>query len=224
MSTHKDGVNPLRPYYIPPTIGDRLDKPSASSPTPNTFSTTPRNATTSGTQYASKARDMLNDLDYKGMLDDGSPTVAQSLKEFLDDLVWKYTSVLMAQPFEVAKTILQTRDQDENAALVYSDGESFFKNQFANQGLAIHDVSVLSAGPVSSLVANDFRMMVPTQRVKRPPFSRTTPPRRRPIHTEAEVCLIAGRQCRLFSHPSCPRNRRFLTTTWPCVTRIPSWK
>ncbi|TQS31880.1 hypothetical protein Golomagni_07829, partial [Golovinomyces magnicellulatus] len=81
---------------------------------------------------------MFNDLDYKGVLDDGSPTVAQSLKEFLDDLVWKYTSVLMAQPFEVAKTILQARDQDENAALVYADGEPF-KNQFANQGLAIHD-------------------------------------------------------------------------------------
>lgn len=84
---------------------------------------------------------MFNDLDYKGYLDDGSPTVSQSLKEFLDDLVWKYTSVLMAQPFEVAKTILQARDQDENAALVFAENEAA-NAQFSKQGLAIYDVSL----------------------------------------------------------------------------------
>ncbi|KAH7054341.1 mitochondrial fusion and transport protein-like protein Ugo1 [Macrophomina phaseolina] len=107
MATSRDQPNPLRPYYIPPSIGlpndpvptaaPRLSpsaKPSASSPKPS---------------FGSQARDILNDLDY-GVdlsLGDGSPTVAEMAKKLLDQAVWNYTSVLFAQPFEVAKTVLQ---------------------------------------------------------------------------------------------------------------------
>lgn len=113
MSNHKDAVNPLRPYYIPPTIGEAPDTASAAAPFPRNG-----NATASS-GYASKARDMFQDLDYNYM-GDSPPTMVQNLKDLIDELLWKYTSVLMAQPFEVAKTILQTRDQDPNAGLAPS--------------------------------------------------------------------------------------------------------
>lgn len=107
MATSRDQPNPLRPYYIPPSIGLPSDpvpnaapraspsaKPSASPPKPS---------------FGSQARDILSDLDY-GVdlsLGDGSPTVAEMAKKLLDQAVWNYTSVLFAQPFEVAKTVLQ---------------------------------------------------------------------------------------------------------------------
>lgn len=137
MSTNREGVNPLRPYYIRPSIGERVD--SAPLPSPNPFADSSRSATTGGgTSYANKARDMF-DLDYKGYLNDDTPSVAQNIKELLDDLIWKYTSVLMAQPFEVAKTILQARNQDENAAMSSVETEVFTR-QFSSQGLGIDDV------------------------------------------------------------------------------------
>ncbi|KAK8047416.1 hypothetical protein PG996_015480 [Apiospora saccharicola] len=105
-STARDGVNPLRPYYRAPTIGEQSDAFSRAN-----------NATaasgTANTQYASKARDMFPDLDYRDYMNDPSPSTIRSVKAFVDELLWKYTSVLMAQPFEVAKTVLQVRLQDD---------------------------------------------------------------------------------------------------------------
>lgn len=114
MSTHREGVNPLRPYYIPPTIGEAAETVNKSSPSPNPFPDG-RHVTAAGERYASKARDILSDLEYNDYLGDTSPSMVQNVKDLIDELLWKYTSVLMAQPFEVAKTLLQVRNQDENA-------------------------------------------------------------------------------------------------------------
>lgn len=103
----RDGFNPLRPYYIPPSIGDQTETLPGQ---PNPFSHA--NAT-SNTKYASRARDIFPDLDYRDFVNDPSPSTIQTVKELLDELLWKYTSVLMAQPFEVAKTVLQVRTQDD---------------------------------------------------------------------------------------------------------------
>ncbi|KAK9413987.1 putative Mitochondrial fusion and transport protein ugo1 [Seiridium unicorne] len=108
-STTREGVNPLRPYYIPPTIGEQTESLPGQ---PNPFSHA--NATgTNGTKYASRARDIFPDLDYRDYVNDPSPSTIQSVKDLIDELLWKYTSVLMAQPFEVAKTVLQVRTQDD---------------------------------------------------------------------------------------------------------------
>jgi fusion and transport protein UGO1 len=137
MSTQRDGVNPLRPYYIPPTIGERSE--IISTPNPKPFGTSNATRTPS---YASKARDVLTDLDYSDYLGDTSPSVVQSVKEVIDELIWKYTSVLMAQPFEVAKMILQVRDQDEKAALASPTGTDVIKKRTSIHGGAIYDVSM----------------------------------------------------------------------------------
>lgn len=110
MASHSDGVNPLRPYYIPPTIGERPEVLSTPGPRPFT------QANSTG-RYASKARDIFSDIDYKDYIAEPSPSVVQTVKDVLDELLWKYTSVLMAQPFEVAKTIMQVRKQDDLGGL-----------------------------------------------------------------------------------------------------------
>ncbi|KAJ3545275.1 hypothetical protein NM208_g2590 [Fusarium decemcellulare] len=102
MTTHREGVNPLRP--------------------PNPFPQGSRHVTAAGERYASKARDILSDLEYNDYLGDTSPSMVQNVKDLIDELIWKYTSVLMAQPFEVAKTLLQVRNQDENAITRLSCG------------------------------------------------------------------------------------------------------
>ena len=137
MSAPREGVNPLRPYYIPPSIGEPAGGVAAPSADPYGGRHAANNV-----GYASRARDAFADLDYKDYLGDSSPSVIRAVQEFVDDLVWKYTSVLMAQPFEVAKTILQVRDQDENAAISsLSDLESP-RRKTSSYGGSIYDVSI----------------------------------------------------------------------------------
>ncbi|KAH6987707.1 chromosome segregation protein Cse1p [Ilyonectria robusta] len=137
MAAHREGVNPLRPYYIPPTIGPPAEALNKTSPSPNPFSQG-RNVTASG-RYATKARDMFSDLEYKEYLGDPSPSVVQNVKDLIEELMWKYTSVLMAQPFEVAKTILQVRNQDENAALISPAEPEVLRKRTSVNGSSIYD-------------------------------------------------------------------------------------
>jgi fusion and transport protein UGO1 len=52
----------------------------------------------------------LSDLDYDSYFPESSPSIAGHAKKLLDHALWNYTSVLLAQPFEVAKTILQVHE------------------------------------------------------------------------------------------------------------------
>jgi len=108
MATSRDAPNPLRPYYIPPSIGPPPDVPQnqTSSSLPPAFK--PSNSSKSS--LGSQARDILSDLDYDSYFPEASPTVAGHAKKLLDHALWNYTSVLLAQPFEVAKTILQIHE------------------------------------------------------------------------------------------------------------------
>lgn len=113
-STNRQGVNPLRPYYVPPTIGEPSVEPS-NIPGPNAFSRPAANG--SSAKYASKARDIFSDLDYKDYISEPSPGVVGNVKDVVSELVWKYTTVFLAQPFDVAKLLLQVRTQDDVGAL-----------------------------------------------------------------------------------------------------------
>lgn len=134
MPVSKDEYNPLRPYYRPPTIGELSDPVPA--PSPNPFSSG-GNVTTNSAKYASSAaRNVLGDIDYKEYLGDESPSIFGNAKELVDELVWKYVSVLMGQPFEVAKMVLQARDQDEKAAFLLSGEPETPKRQMSNLGIS----------------------------------------------------------------------------------------
>lgn len=112
MSSSREGPNPLRPYYIPPSIGI---PPEAANQTTHNISKP--NGTAAS--YASSARDIFSDIDYSDYLSDNSPSSVQQMKDLLDQALYKYTSVLLSQPFDVAKTILQVRNQARsNGAVV----------------------------------------------------------------------------------------------------------
>src|SRR6266498_1138870 len=103
MNQPREGPNPLRPYYIPPSIGLSPDIP----PNATTAGASAQHGATTKTSFGSSARDMFSDIDYSDYLSESSPSIAEMAKGLLDQAVWKYTNVLLAQPFEVAKTLLQ---------------------------------------------------------------------------------------------------------------------
>jgi fusion and transport protein UGO1 len=105
MSTYRDAPNPLRPYYRPPSIGIPQDVPGTTSA--GTHGLGPKNG--SAAAYASSAaRDMF---DYSDYLSESSPSSVEAVRKVLDDWMYKYFSILLSQPFDVAKTILQVRSQ-----------------------------------------------------------------------------------------------------------------
>mgnify|MGYP000875857411 CR=1 FL=1 len=99
LSSSRDTPNPLRPYYRPPSIGLPPGDANATSASAGPSSS-----------LGSSARHVFDDIDYSSFLNDGdSASVADMGRKVLDQALWKYTSVLLAQPFDVAKTILQVR-------------------------------------------------------------------------------------------------------------------
>jgi fusion and transport protein UGO1 len=114
MSSSTRDHNPLRPYYKPPSIGLQHDTlpaatPASSSKAGATHGLGVKNG--SAARYASSARDMFNDLDYAEYLSDNSPSGLESVHRQVNDWTSRYFGVLLAQPFDVAKTILQVRHQ-----------------------------------------------------------------------------------------------------------------
>jgi len=51
-------------------------------------------------------------MDYSEYLSDSSPSAFESVRKQVDDWFYRYMSVLLSQPFDVAKTILQVKSQD----------------------------------------------------------------------------------------------------------------
>nr|OQO16449.1 hypothetical protein B0A51_17469 [Rachicladosporium sp. CCFEE 5018] len=94
--------NPLRPYYIPPSIGEAPGAAStASQAQPSAIPRTSRPAAT----LHSTASDLLPDINID--LRSSAGEAWTNTRTLLDALAWRYASCLMAQPFDVAKTILQ---------------------------------------------------------------------------------------------------------------------
>ena len=67
---------------------------------------------------ASSIRDDLSSSwrKYEGYLEDETSALGNA-QQLLDKLLWKYVSVLMAQPFEVAKVLLQVKLGDDPGSL-----------------------------------------------------------------------------------------------------------
>ena len=96
--------NPLRPYYVPPSIGtDSIPNATSSNVKPST----------QGSAFA------FPDIDYSDYIPEASPSLTGTVKAYIDQAFWKYTTVVLGQPFEVAKLILQARvaqdDEDEGS-------------------------------------------------------------------------------------------------------------
>ena len=48
-------------------------------------------------------------MDYTDYVPESSPSSTAVIKGLVEQAIWKYTSVFLAQPFEVAKTVLQVQ-------------------------------------------------------------------------------------------------------------------
>jgi fusion and transport protein UGO1 len=101
MGSPLEGPNPLRPYFVPPSIGLAHTKTEALARSPPTVNAA------NVTSFGSSARNIIPDFDYSDYLGDASPSVVDSVRQLLEEALWRYSRTLMSQPFEVAKTILQ---------------------------------------------------------------------------------------------------------------------
>ena len=52
-------------------------------------------------------------MDYTDYIPESSPSSTAVIKGLVEQAIWKYTSVFLAQPFEVAKTVLQVQAGSE---------------------------------------------------------------------------------------------------------------
>ena len=109
MSAPKEGPNPLRPYYVPPAVGNNAGTSSASQPSPSLGVKYGSSPSATSPSFGSSARNILADMDYSDYLSDPSPSSTATVKALAEQALWKYTSVFLAQPFDVAKTLLQVR-------------------------------------------------------------------------------------------------------------------
>ncbi|RDW93162.1 mitofusin complex protein UGO1 [Aspergillus mulundensis] len=164
----RDGPNPLRPYYVPPSIG--LDQDAAFSSPPNA---------SSAQVFGGSARDLLPDLDYSDYLE-SSPSVSGWVRDALDSAVRRYTQVLTAQPFDVAKTILQAYVvPDDSSAGQFPRGDRYRSERgsrtdsYDDMGSDEDEEEDLSSDDESSY----FTSAAPT--VSSPSARRTSKPRHR---------------------------------------------
>ena len=107
MSGVREGPNPLRPYRVPTANVSTSINGSSNTSASTASNGLPKSA--QSTRFES-AREVLSDLDYSEYLAAGSPSLLELVKNSLDQGLWKYTSVFLAQPFEVAKVALQVQD------------------------------------------------------------------------------------------------------------------
>ena len=68
-----------------------------------------KHASTSTNNFGSSARNILADMDYSDYISDSGPSGTEVMKGLVEQALWKYTSVFLAQPFDVAKTVLQVQ-------------------------------------------------------------------------------------------------------------------
>ncbi|KAL6722192.1 hypothetical protein ACLMJK_001299 [Lecanora helva] len=106
MATPLEGPNPLRPYYVPPSVSSSRSIGQNGTHAAGLGSRQPSASTNSS---GSSARNILADMDYSDYISDSSPSIRTMTKGLVEQAIWKYTSVFLAQPFDVAKIVLQVQ-------------------------------------------------------------------------------------------------------------------
>lgn len=98
---------------------------------------------------ASSIRDDLSSSwkKYEGYLEDETSAFGGA-QQVIDKLLWKYVSVLMAQPFEVAKVLLQVKLGDDPGNLAAMKAATVLSENpvVSNTPLVRHCLGVLTRG------------------------------------------------------------------------------
>jgi fusion and transport protein UGO1 len=170
---NREGINPLRPYYIPP---------SGLSPASNA---PPEVTSPSSAQvFGNTARGFIPDIDYADYLD-ASPSVSDWVRDALNSALVRYTKVLTAQPFDVAKTILQVyvvpdaADEEwDRKPTPAAEGSSYdsVRNLLSEAHVKLRSIISYLANPVT------YRSRSPTMRVATSP--------QRPLQRQRRVHLV----------------------------------
>lgn len=116
-----EGPNPLRPYYLPLPLDvtqDHYQNFSGASRIGSEYAT---NALASSS-FGSSARNILANMDYSDYLLESSPSPSDFMKRLLEQGAWKYISIFLAQPFEVAKIILQVQLANSKQKTLSAEG------------------------------------------------------------------------------------------------------
>ena len=108
-ATSRDAPNPLRPYYIPPSIGVPPEAPNNNSPS-NPYTSIPASGPSRPASSKHDFRGLFSEMDYGDYISDKGEGVGEMAKRLMDQAIWNYASVFLAQPFEVAKIVLQCHD------------------------------------------------------------------------------------------------------------------
>lgn len=167
MQTSRDVLNPLRPYYIPPSIGLLPDPAEADA---NAI----RGASVGPSSRSRDFRELFSDIDYGDYLPGSSPSVAAMAKRLMDQAIWNYTSVFLAQPFEVAKVVLQCHMAGSSVPMTSQPQSSGSSKRFNQDGYvdARYDVgspfsnSSFSASASAGLNRDSFSTATVTARKK----------------------------------------------------------
>ncbi|KAJ5689362.1 hypothetical protein N7462_003754 [Penicillium macrosclerotiorum] len=140
----REGINPLRPYYIPQ---------SGLSPASHA---TPEIPPPSAQVFGSSARDLIRDIDYADYLD-SSPSVSDWVRDALNRALVRYSKVLTAQPFDVAKTILQvyvvpdaTEEQPDRRSSPGTGGSSYESDSESSDDESTYFTSAAPTTPIPS--------------------------------------------------------------------------
>ena len=171
MSNYTEGPNPLRPYYKPPSVGLPVE---AGSNSPSTHAISKHAASITKSSFGSSARDILSDLDYSDYISDTNPSSGEIIKKLLDQALWKYSSVLFAQPFEVAKTVLQVQlassVKDGSTQSVTNDDMRRRPDEYRYDDyevcLSIKCYSVLVDSSTRFLLTTPTQTLLPTSRLQ----------------------------------------------------------
>ncbi|TAQ89430.1 hypothetical protein B7494_g2241 [Chlorociboria aeruginascens] len=100
----REGLNPLRPYYIPPTIG--TNGPA----TGTTQGVGLKNG--SAPSYASSAREIFSDIDISDYGSDGREGPVKIAMDIIKHLSESYMSTLLLQPLDVGRMVLQVKSNE----------------------------------------------------------------------------------------------------------------
>jgi mitochondrial fusion and transport protein UGO1 len=87
---------------------------------------------------------MFSELDYGDYLSDNTPTALESVRKQVDEWFYKYTSILLAQPFDVAKLVLQVRSHEIEDETIPMEARNSGSRQSSFRTSAYSDVCTLN--------------------------------------------------------------------------------
>jgi len=166
ISTSDGAHNELRPYYKPPSISLVDDEPKSRS-------------SGGGGNFT----ELFSDLGYEDYISDSAPSLGDLVSRLRDDAIYNYVSVLFAQPFEVAKVILQTYDAGKVGNTL---GSAEAGNGAAVEERRVYSDEFLSDSDSDSEFPSYFSPTSPQETPSHRPSRRKTPSRSQSGYTPSE--------------------------------------